>query len=167
ALAAADGRVRVWDLASLRVTSLPAEGWPVTSLAVSADGDRFATGTEGGTVRVWDSTTMRQTGQTLKLVAAVRCLAFRPDRRALAIGLDDASIPIWEVPRAGPLAPPVFTNGPARALAFDREGKQLVAVSCAGLRRWHVRWHASGMRVRDAANTTEQRPVHFGTTAVS
>ena len=88
------------------VFTLPPEGATVTSLAISPDGDRFATGTEGGTVRLWDSTTLRQSGPTFKLVGTVRCLAFRPDGRALAIGLEDGTIPIWEVPRAGPIAPP-------------------------------------------------------------
>src|SRR5262249_4407667 len=42
-VATRDGQVRVWDLASLRVSVLPPEGMAVTSLAVSPDHDRFAT----------------------------------------------------------------------------------------------------------------------------
>src|SRR5262249_5097769 len=101
-----DGQVRVWDPASVGISTLPSEGATVTSLAVSPDGDRFATGTEGGTVRLWDSSTLRQSGQTFKLVGSVRSLAFRPDGLALAVGLEDGSIPVWEVPRSGPIDSP-------------------------------------------------------------
>src|SRR5262249_45742917 len=122
----------------LRVCALPPEGVAVTSLAVSPAGDRFATGTEGGTVRLWDSTTFRQSGQTFKLVGTARCLAFRPDGRALAVGFEDGTISTWEVPRSGPIAPPLFTGGPVRALAFCRDGKHLLAVGGRGLERWDL-----------------------------
>jgi WD40 repeat protein len=119
-------------------SALPPQGMAVSSLSVSSDGDRFATGTEGGTVRVWDSTTLRQTGPTFKLDGMVRCLAFTPDGRALAVGLDDGTIPIWEVPRAGPIASRRFGEGPIRAVAFCRDGKHLMAVGGQGPKRWDL-----------------------------
>ena len=127
----ASGTRRHWG-----VSALPPEGATVTSLAISPDGDRFATGTEGGTVRLWDSSTLRQSGQTFKLVGTVRCLAFRPDGRALAIGLEDGTIPVWEVPRSGPIDPPRLTRRPVRAVAFGRDGGHLLAVGGRGPERW-------------------------------
>jgi WD40 repeat protein len=172
-VATRDGDVRVWDLATLRVSALPPEGEAVTSLAVSPDGDRFATGTEGGTVRLWDSTTVRQCGQTFKHVGNARCLAFRPDGGALAIGLEDGTIPVWEVPRVGPIAGPLLTQGPVRAVAFSRAGKRLVAVGGRGPVRWDLgrpgepaRPVPAG-RPRDAVESSDGPTGRFGITAVS
>ncbi len=123
-----DGRVRVWDSGSARVSDLTPEDAEVASLAVSADGATFATGTEGGTVRLRDSATLRPIGRTFKLVEAARSLAFRPDGRALAVGQGDGTIRVWEVPRTGPIAPSLLVEGPVRAVAFSRDGSRLLAV---------------------------------------
>jgi WD40 repeat protein len=56
----------------------------------------------------------------------------------LAAGLEDGTIPIWEVPRAGPIAPPLFTQGPVRAVAFGRDGEHLLAVGDRGLEQWDL-----------------------------
>ena len=57
----------MWDPDVERVTDLPPQGTAVTSIAISPDGTLFATGTEGGTVRLWDAISLRQFGQTYKL----------------------------------------------------------------------------------------------------
>ncbi|WP_435019984.1 WD40 repeat domain-containing serine/threonine protein kinase [Tundrisphaera sp. TA3] len=130
-----EGRVRVWDRAS-RVSALPSEGSAVVGLAVAPGGEWFATGSEGGTVRLWDSATLHQEGPTSKFDVAVRSLSFRPDGRALAVGLEDGSIPIWEIPPPGPIAPPKAIPGPVRVVGFSRDGSDLVAVGGGGPERW-------------------------------
>jgi WD40 repeat protein len=168
-----DGPVRVWDVASLRVSALPPEGAAVTSLAVSPGGDRFATGTEGGTVRLWDSTTLRQGGPTIRLDGTVRCLAFRPDGGAVAVALEDGTIPIWEVPRTGPIAPPLSARGSVRALAFDEDGTHLLAVGGRGPVQWDIGPRGAptrrvpDVRPGDAAGMSDGPTGPFGIAAVS
>jgi WD40 repeat protein len=168
-----DGQVRTWDEVSLRVSLLPPEGAAVASLAVSPGGEWFATGTEAGTVRLWDAATLRQSGATFKLVGAVRCLAFPPDGRALAIGLEDRSIPIREVPWSGPIAPPRLIRGPVRAVAFSRDGEHLLAVGGRGPERWCIGRRGQpahpvpGGLPRDADWTPDGRDEPIGVTAVS
>ncbi|WP_422928451.1 serine/threonine-protein kinase [Singulisphaera sp. PoT] len=135
---AGDGRVLVWAPDVSRVTDLPPEGTAVTGLAVAPGGERFATGTEGGNVRIWNSTTLHQEAQTLKLVEPVRSLAFRPDGNALACGLDDGTIRLWTLPRTGPIAGPMLMRGPILSLAFSRDGMNLLAVGCRGPEWWDV-----------------------------
>jgi eukaryotic-like serine/threonine-protein kinase len=143
-----DGRVRVWDRASL-VSALPPEGAAVVRLAVAPGGERFATGSEGGTVRLWDSATLHQSGPTFKLDVAVRSMAFRPDGMALAVGLEDGSIPIWEVPPSGPMVPPRPIRGPVRVVAFSRDGEDLLVVGGGEPERWSVgRSHGPYQRCR-------------------
>lgn len=149
-----DGRVHSWD-GSSRIAALPPEGTAVACLAVSPGGDRLATGTEGGTVRLWDAATLRLGGPTFKLDVAVRSLAFRPDGRALAVGLEDGSIPIWEVPPSGPIAPPRPALGPVRALAFSRDGEHLLVVGDGGHERWHSDRGAEEARTKDCRWTRE------------
>jgi WD40 repeat protein len=157
----------------LHVAALPPEGAAVTSLSVSPDGDRFATGTEGGTVRVWDSTTLRQSGQTFKLDGMVRCLAFRPDGRALAVGLEDGTIPIWEVPRAGPIATQRLSEGPIRAVDFCGDGKDLLTIGGQGLKRWDPSRRGEPARLvpigrpRCSDGITDSNKKPIGITAVS
>jgi len=128
-----DGRAHVWEPESSRVADLPSEDSSVTSLAVSQGGERFATGTEGGDIRLWNSNTLLPEGRTFKVVVAVRCLTFRPDGQALAVGLRDGTIRVWEVPRSGPIAPPLPGQGPVRTLAFSRSGAHLLTADDHGL----------------------------------
>ncbi|MDG3005030.1 WD40 repeat domain-containing serine/threonine protein kinase [Paludisphaera mucosa] len=143
-----DGRVLAWEPASARVSDLAPEDSAVTCLAVSSDGERFATGSEGGTVRLWDSTTLLHQGPAFKLAEAVTSLAFRPDGLALAVGLDDGAIRIWEVPRSGPATPPLRASGPVRTVAFSRDGTQLLAVGDRGLAWWDLDLAGGGGRPR-------------------
>jgi eukaryotic-like serine/threonine-protein kinase len=103
----------------------------------------------------------------------VRCLAFRPDGRALAVGLEDGTIPIWEVPRAGPIAPPLRTPGPIRAVSFGRDGRHLLTVGGRDLERWGLDRRGEPTRSvpvgrpRDADEISDGPSGPYGITAVS
>jgi WD40 repeat protein len=149
-VATRDGQVRAWDLASLRVSTLPPDGMAVTSLAVSPDRARFATANDSDSVRVWDSATLRQNGHTFKFAAAVRSLAFRRDGSALAVGIEDGTILIEELPREGPIAHALVTGAPVRAVSFSEDGRHLLGVGGRGLQKCDI---------RDAREQTGQLPV--------
>ena len=69
----------------------------VTSVAVSPDGTRLATGAYDDTARIWDL----ETGEPLAVLqgheSAVRSVAFSPDGTRLATGSQDKTARIWDM----------------------------------------------------------------------
>ncbi|MCS7029963.1 MAG: protein phosphatase 2C domain-containing protein [Gloeomargarita sp. SKYG116] len=80
----------------------------------------------------------------LKAPGQVNALAIDPQGRYLAVGSDDGSISLWQLPGDQPerrLRPPGI---PVMGLAFVRQGKQLVSYDRSGLELWAV---SSGRRL--------------------
>ena len=115
------------------MSDLPPQGTAVTSMAISPDGNLFATGTEGGTVRLWDTTLLRQTGQTDKLNGS-RCgasrsgLTARPWRSDRTTGRSGSGG--CHDPRRS--AAPCARDSPVHNVTFSRDGTRLLLGSGKG-----------------------------------
>jgi WD40 repeat protein/serine/threonine protein kinase len=88
-----------WDyLRRLRYKRLPhmEHAQAVLSVAVSPDGERIASGSQDGIIKIWDA----KTGQELRRIPAhknhVRSIAFSPDGLSLASGSWDETVKIWD-----------------------------------------------------------------------
>jgi serine/threonine protein kinase len=85
-------------LRRLRYKSRPLlhHGAALLSVAVSPDGTRIASGSQDGTVTIWDA----KTGQELRSIHAhenhARTVAFSPDGRSLASGSWDQTVKLWD-----------------------------------------------------------------------
>ncbi len=132
------GRLHVCDAETDRGFDLPSQGTEVTCLAVSPDGQVFASGTEGGVIRLWDTSLLGPIGQTSKLAGAATALAFDPDGRVLAIGGDDGTIQLWEVPHQKALGFPLRVNHPVQSVTFDEEGRRLLIGTTLEARWWDL-----------------------------
>jgi WD40 repeat protein len=70
---------------------------PVNSIAFSADGSTFASGSWDATIRLWDVTT----GELRKTLAGhtggVTSVTFRADGTTLASGSMDGTILLWDL----------------------------------------------------------------------
>lgn len=111
----------------------------VTSVAASPAGDRFATGSFDGTVRVWNTATGKPEGAATKSDhGSVWSVAFTGEK--IAIGSNDDTIQIWD-PATGEsttLGVPK-ADTPVRSLAVSSDGKRLVSGSTDGaMRVWDV-----------------------------
>jgi WD40 repeat protein len=67
-------------------------------VAFSPDGERIASGSDDGTVRVWE-TRFGQETITLKGITTVAGVAWSPDGERIAAGLSDGTIKVWFAPK--------------------------------------------------------------------
>jgi WD40 repeat protein len=101
----------------------------VSSVALSADGHRIASGGWDETVRVWDTNTGRGLHVLRGHTDRIMALAFSPDGHWLVSGSKDATARVWEV-GTGRLAHVLSSHGNrVTALAFAADGSILVTGS--------------------------------------
>jgi WD40 repeat protein len=117
------GELHVLDRVTGRRVRLGDRGEVVSAVAFSGDGKHLAAASREGTVWLWDGRTLqpRQTWRGKKVRGAG--LAFHPDHRTLAIGLD-AVVQLWDVDRGAlrrSLPLPVGVN----VLAWSPDGRRL------------------------------------------
>ena len=86
-------RLRYHTLLPLRHES------PVLSVAFSPDGKHLASGTQSGSVRIWDAKTGQELQKWTAHEDAAQSVAFSPNGRWLATGSYDGTVKVWEVRR--------------------------------------------------------------------
>ena len=69
---------------------------PVTSITFSPDGRTLASGSEDGTIRLWDVVTGAPQRTLTGHTDWVLSVAFSPDGRTLASGSDDQTVRLWD-----------------------------------------------------------------------
>ncbi|MEO5353404.1 MAG: AAA family ATPase [Magnetococcus sp. XQGC-1] len=151
------------DLPSVPTPAAPGGGaqealaqpdFPVLAVAVSPDGEWWATGGYQ-VVHLW----ARKEGrlqQTWRVSDGwIRQLAFSPDGRLLAIAGDDGVVQLWSWATGQAVQRLEEGGGAVYALAFSPDGQQLASGSADHLiRLWHV---GTGQRIRQLSG--HQAPV--------
>jgi WD40 repeat protein len=70
---------------------------PVIGLAFSPDGQLFATGEAGGSIKLWAMPSLQEVGVLDGHSRSVMSLAFSPDGRTIASMCDDRTVRLWHV----------------------------------------------------------------------
>jgi len=147
-LAAASGTLRVWDVATGRLTlTIPPPGGDFLGVAFRPDGAQLATAGSDRTVRLWDVPTGKEQLIFRGHQGRLSHLAYRPNGRSLA-SAGGGEIKCWDLtdhPEHHVLHFP--RSNPVEALAFTADGGQVLAVAQGG--------RGQAIDVTTAAVTTE------------
>jgi toxoflavin biosynthesis protein ToxC len=127
---------------------LPAEQGhrsPITCLEFSPDGRALASGSYDGTVKVWDSRTLR-VRQTLRHKRLVNGLRWSADGGRLATASADHTCCVWRAATGQRLAVLARHTDDVNSMAWSADGKRLATVSEDGTGRL---WNVSDERLED------------------
>ena len=131
ALAEADGKITLIDLASGQPKALAGHTGPVTSLAFAANSTRLVSSSADKTVRIWDVAAAQPVDVLHVSATPATAVAVHPNGNQVASGSSEGQISLWklDVPAARPLA---GDNGaPATVAAVSPDGKQLATAGIA------------------------------------
>jgi WD40 repeat protein len=138
----------------------------VYSVAFSPGGKTLASGSQDGTVRLWNVAAHRETGGPLTgHTGQVGSVAFSPDGKTLASGSQDGTVRLWNVATGKQIGSSLggggvvnmrqsvsLDLGPVSSVAFSRDGKTLAAASEYGtMQLWDVPTRRPIGRVAQAA----------------
>jgi WD40 repeat protein len=88
----------LWDLTrGERVLEMTAGDYYFSSVALSPDGARVATGDESGMITIWDSATKNSRELRHEHKESVRAMEFSSDSQLLASGSTDGSVRLWDL----------------------------------------------------------------------
>jgi hypothetical protein len=100
--------------------------------AYSPDGTRILTGSDDGTVRLWDAESGAEVAVLQPNAGRIGGAAFAPDGKRVAIAVGDATARIWDVSSGRELVVLKGHKYEVNSVAFDREGKRVVTASGGG-----------------------------------
>ncbi|TGB15885.1 hypothetical protein [Streptomyces sp. MZ04] len=133
-----DKKVKLWNMATRRATTLTGHTAPVTAIAVAPDGTWLATGGEDGTTRIWDRAGGACTAVLTGHTGRVTSLAITPDGGRIAVVTGSRTLHIWD--RAtGEALTLMRTEAPLLACAWTGDGHDLIACGSRGLYGYRFR----------------------------
>jgi WD40 repeat protein len=122
-----DKTVRVWDVdTGKEKAAFRGHAEPVVFVACGPDGKSVASVSKDGALKLWDVRAGKEI-PTLKHQKGVRCAAFSPDAKYLAVGGDDGVVTVFAAGQEQ--ARLRGHNDSVRALAFSPDGRTIVSGS--------------------------------------
>jgi WD40 repeat protein/tetratricopeptide (TPR) repeat protein/tRNA A-37 threonylcarbamoyl transferase component Bud32 len=134
---------RLWDTATGAPTGVVLRTEParVSQVLFSPDSRTLLTGSQKGTVRLWEIATGRPLGKPMLHLAEVLQVAFSPDPEGkyILIGYGDDSYRLWDRDTCRPLGPPIYHRTEINACTFTPDGRSFATSAVDGsIRVWPV-----------------------------
>jgi WD40 repeat protein/class 3 adenylate cyclase len=133
---AADGGVRVFDVAARRTVRVFKPGPQARNATLSRDGTRLLTGHSDGSAYIWDV----GTGRRVDLSAhggAIIAVSFSPDGKLALTSSEDSTARLWDAATGRVLAVLAGHGGPVPTAMFTPDGRFVVTAS-GDVRVWEV-----------------------------
>ncbi|HEY2841687.1 MAG TPA: serine/threonine-protein kinase [Pirellulales bacterium] len=126
AMGVEDGKVRLWDLATQRITStIDASRGAVWNARFAPNAELLATSGNDGQIKIWKPS-QNEAIKTFKQNHGVRGLAFAHDGKSLYAGDRDGELRLWSLDADEPLAQ-AKQEGEIYAVAVSPDGETLAA----------------------------------------
>lgn len=122
-----------------------AEPTRVLAAAFSPDGRSIVTGGYRGSIRLWDTATLKpvtpplesklltdEKGAVLERLGTVHSVAFSADGRTVASGSSDKTARLWDVATSREIAPPLRHEKEVRTVVFSPDGRNVLTASADG-----------------------------------
>jgi WD40 repeat protein len=134
---AADGTVRVWELAGgdplANPIALPGTTAPIDAVALSSDGARLIAAGDDGVIHVWGTDNQATPRDLTGPAGPISTLLISPDGRRLAVAGNDQVAYVWNLDNLG--AAPIALTGhdePVTDLAFSGDSRIIMTSSADG-----------------------------------
>jgi WD40 repeat protein/serine/threonine protein kinase len=128
----ADGRVRVWDIATRQLLFLAETGQAVLHIAISANGERIAACSANRTARVWSARDGQPVTPPLGHNSDVTRCDISTDGSRLATVSSDGTLNIWDVAQGRLLNSIAAYNRNAWWVAFSPDNKLVLSTGLEG-----------------------------------
>jgi WD40 repeat protein len=112
----------------------------VTAVAFSPNGERLASGSMDGTVKIWNTQTWEVERALHHPTGGILSVAFSPDSRRLATSHTDSTVKVWDLATGESLRTLHGHTHWVPAVAFSPDGRRLASGSMDGtVRLWDAR----------------------------
>lgn len=117
----------LWQLHHHEKATLAGPAGRVSSVAFAPDGKTLASGSQEGTVKLWDVATRRALATLKGGAGNVASIAFAPDGKVLAVGSTDGTIKLWDVATRRQVAALKGHSKWVTSVVFAPDGKTLAS----------------------------------------
>lgn len=128
----------------------------VTSVVFSPDGMQLASGSDDGTIRLWDVATGQEVQRFEGHTDYVNSVAFSPDGTQVASGSDDETIRLWGV-ATGREIDQLDHGYPVYSIATSRNERFIASAGRTALRLWD----ATATALETVSPTSSEIPATF------